>query len=70
MRLKERWRLRPLRFSARSPHSIAVYSCATTAAANLARQTDVEPVTEYATLTYTEERPQAEQEPELLYDDP
>lgn len=49
---------------------IAAYSCATTAAANLARQTAVEPVTEYVTLTYTEERPQAEQEPELLYDVP
>ena len=49
---------------------IAVYSCAATAAANLARQTAVEPVTEYVTLTYTEERPQAEQEPELLYDVP
>ena len=49
---------------------IAVYSCATTAAANLARQTAVEPVTEYVNLTYTEERPQAEQEPELLYDVP
>lgn len=49
---------------------IAVCSCATTAAANLARQTAVEPVTEYVTLTYTEERPQAEQEPELLYDVP
>lgn len=49
---------------------IAVYSCATTVAANLARQTAVEPVTEYVTLTYTEERPQAEQEPELLYDVP
>lgn len=43
---------------------IAVYSCATTAAANLARQTAVEPVTEYVTITYTEERPQVEQEPD------
>lgn len=49
---------------------IAVYSCATTAAANLARQTAVEPVTEYVTLTYMEVQPEAEQEPELLYDVP
>ena len=46
---------------------IAVYSCATTAAANLARQTAAEPVTEYVTLAYTEAQPEDEQEPELLY---
>ena len=48
---------------------IAAYSCATTAAANLARQTATEPVTEYVTLAYTEVQPEAEQEPELLYDE-
>lgn len=41
---------------------IAVCSCATTAAANLARQTAAEPVTEYVTLTYTEVQPEDEQE--------
>ena len=43
---------------------IAVCSCATTAAANLARQTAAEPVTEYVTLTYTEAQPEDEQEPD------
>lgn len=49
---------------------IAVCSCATTAAANLARQTAAEPVTEYVTLSYTEAQSEDEQEPELLYDVP
>lgn len=43
---------------------IAAYSCATTAAANLAQQTAA---TEYVTLAYMEAQPEAEQEPELLY---
>ena len=46
---------------------IAAYSCATTAAANLAQQTAA---TEYVTLAYMEAQPEAEQEPELLYDVP
>ena len=49
---------------------IAVYSCATTAAANLAQQTAATPVTEYVTLAYMEVQPETEQEPELLYDVP
>ena len=49
---------------------IAAYSCATTAAANLAQQTAAAPVTEYATLAYMEVQPETEQEPELLYDVP
>lgn len=50
---------------------IAAYSCATTAAANLAQQTTAAPATEYVTLAYMEEvQPEAEQEPELLYDVP
>lgn len=49
---------------------IAAYSCATTAAANLAQQTAAAPVTEYVTLAYMEVQPEAEQEPELLYDVP
>jgi len=49
---------------------IAVYSCATTAAANLAQQTAAAPVTEYVTLAYMEVQPETEQEPELLYDVP
>lgn len=49
---------------------IAAYSCATTAAANLAQQTAAAPATEYVTLAYMEVQPEAEQEPELLYDDP
>lgn len=49
---------------------IAAYSCATTAAANLAQQTAAAPATEYVTLAYMEVQPEAEQEPELLYDVP
>ena len=49
---------------------IAIYSCATTAAANLAQQTAAAPATEYVTLAYMEVQPEAEQEPELLYDVP
>lgn len=49
---------------------IAAYSCATTAAANLAQQTAEAPATEYVTLAYMEVQPEAEQEPELLYDVP
>ena len=49
---------------------IAAYSCATTAAANLAQQTAAAPVTGYVTLAYMEVQPEAEQEPELLYDVP
>ena len=47
---------------------ISAYSCATTAAANLAQQTAAAPATEYVTLAYMEVQPEAEQEPELLYD--
>lgn len=46
---------------------IAAYSCATTAAANLAQQTAAAPATEYVTLAYMEVQPEVEQEPELLY---
>lgn len=49
---------------------IAACSCATTAAANLAQQTAAAPATEYVTLAYMEVQPEAEQEPELLYDVP
>ena len=49
---------------------IAAYSCATTAAANLAQQTAAAPATGYVTLAYMEVQPEAEQEPELLYDVP
>lgn len=49
---------------------IAAYSCATTAAANLAQQTAAAPATEYVTLAYMEVQPEAEQELELLYDVP
>lgn len=49
---------------------IAAYSCATTAAANLAQQTAAAPATEYVTLAYMAVQPEAEQEPELLYDVP
>ena len=45
---------------------IAACSCATTAAANLARQTAAEPVTEYVTLTYTEAQPEDEQRHEAV----
>ena len=47
---------------------IAACSCATTAAANLAQQTAAAPATEYVTLAYMEVQPEAEQEPELLYE--
>lgn len=50
---------------------IAAYSCATTAAANLAQQTAAAPATEYVTLgLHGGAEPEAEQEPELLYDVP
>lgn len=49
---------------------IAAYSCATTATANLAQQTAAAPATEYVTLAYMAVQPEAEQEPELLYDVP
>ena len=49
---------------------IAAYSCATTAEANLAQKTAAAPATEYVTLAYMEVQPEAEQEPELLYDVP
>ena len=56
-------------FSAQSPHSLRL-APAQRRPQRTSHADGGRTVTEYVTLTYTEERPQAEQEPELLYDVP